>query len=169
MLKEFLPQASLTHLLTSESDHLPILLHMDNPSQVQCTYRWQFQFESMWTRDLDCLDVIRSSWRGGDSSTIITKWKEWVANCSRGLQVWSQHSFGNLHSQHWLILSKLNRLGVSVGVPQICQQVLKYKLVEIECREEMMWRQWSRQLWLKEGDCNTWHFHVATTLCRKNN
>lgn len=49
------------------------------------------------------------------------------------------------------------------------EKTLKEELNEILKREEIHWRQKSREIWLKEGDKNTKFFHRTTTTnrCKK--
>lgn len=46
---------------------------------------------------------------------------------------------------------------------------LKLDLTEISLREEIIWYQRSRKLWLQEGDHNTIYFHSMAFSRKKNN
>ena len=48
-------------------------------------------------------------------------------------------------------------------------QALKKEINEIMIREEMMWNQRSRALWVKCGDRNTKFFHATTSNRRWKN
>lgn len=56
-------------------------------------------------------------------------------------------------------------------VPQVFDELksLRIDLEEILAREEIFWRQKSREVWLSDGDRNTKFFHSSTKLKRSRN
>lgn len=46
---------------------------------------------------------------------------------------------------------------------------LLLELEEWQAKEDIKWKQKSRELWLKEGDHNSKFFHASTIIRRKNN
>ena len=53
----------------------------------------------------------------------------------------------------------------NASVVECCRK----ELLELSLREEIMWKQRSKNLWLKEGDRNTRCFHRVASRRRKNN
>ncbi|XP_058733106.1 uncharacterized protein LOC131604698 [Vicia villosa] len=62
------PQATLTNLLASHSDHSPILL--DSEPQQRSRKNFQFRFENKWLLEDDIKEVVHTGWRGGDDSAL---------------------------------------------------------------------------------------------------
>ncbi|XP_024310390.1 uncharacterized protein LOC104584646 [Brachypodium distachyon] len=53
--------------------------------------------------------------------------------------------------------------------PSVEEQRIEERIVELNYREEVMWRQRSRVEWLAAGDCNTRFFHQKVNGRRKKN
>lgn len=49
------------------------------------------------------------------------------------------------------------------------EQQLKIQLDELYTRQDLIWRQKLRKLWVKEGDINTKYFRTSTLIRRKSN
>ena len=52
---------------------------------------------------------------------------------------------------------------------KIVEQSLLQDLIKREQQEEILWKQKSRKLWLREGDRNTSFFHKSTVQHRQHN
>jgi hypothetical protein len=89
------PNASVSHLLSTSSDHKALLLHLDRSSGVPLQKR-QFSYEIMWERETDQQLVIERSWlrkHPGSDLGALSKSLETVVN---ELQKWSSENFGNV-------------------------------------------------------------------------
>ena len=65
-------------------------------------------------------------------------------------------------------LAEIQSRGVRLS-PLQGEKALKEGLASFQKTTEKMWRQKSREVWLKEGDSNTKLFHAATLIRRKRN
>jgi hypothetical protein len=159
------PNALVNHLTATQSDHCPILISTEG------SYRnlpKPFRFEAFWTRDQSSHSVVALAWlpevEGSPAFSLSRKWK----STKSALKIWNQHHFG--HIQH-----KIKTLMTDIGVIQSSphspvnaarESVLQAELQEQLLREEVLWKQKSRELWLTCTDLNTKFFH-ASTVCRR--
>lgn len=165
--REDFPQAMVFHEPAIGSDHSPILLSTEEPLKIHR----QFRFESMWTAEEECGDIIRSHWaclRSEDNSTHLVKNLE---KCRGILQRWHREKFGKMKE-------RMTDLKAKIGVIQQSKYSTASKLEEEELlrslnvlweQEEMYWHQRSRLNYLRFGDKNTRFFHITATQRRQRN
>ena len=86
-----------------------------------------------------------------------------LRNCKERLKSWNWSEFGNviqLLRQKRDQLQHLESLNSLHGKVEEVQR-LKVEINEILTREEIMWNQRSRAMWMKWGDRNTKFFHAT--------
>lgn len=88
----------------------------------------------------------------------------------KDLTRWNKVSFGKVEAMIQKTERKLENLRyLKPNEHSISKEIeLNEKLEEFLCREEDLWRQKSRELWLKGGDKNTKFLHASTINRRKN-
>ena len=158
MWRHHFPGSFVTHLLKRKSDHLPILLCLKGNVAVTKKKRKArlFRFEEMWLRGENCADIIGNAWRmGGD---LYSK----IAHTSRNLSAWGRNKFGDSMKEMKDCRLKMEQLIKEMQTDEIIAQMrtLDDGMDDLENREEMYWKQRSRQEWLKNGDKNTSFFHA---------
>jgi hypothetical protein len=162
---QIFPNSLLNHFPAFHSDHCPILLsyagtYMDLPKP--------FRFEAFWTRDLSSFSIVTDAWHdcvvGSPAFSLSKKWK----NTKSALKFWNKHHFGHIQT---CIKSPMANIVVNQSAPHFVVNVgrktlLQGALQEQLLREEVLWKQTSREIWLSCSDLNTKFFH-ATVACRR--
>jgi hypothetical protein len=162
------PKAVIYHLGAINSDHSPLLLDT-NPLDIHCPR--PFRFIAAWIRDSRCAEIVHGAWQksffGCDSFKLFQKQK----NTAMALKKWNKEEFGFCHTRIKELSSQIESLQ--------CNQVsetnarLEGKLLgelnEWLIRTDVLWKQKSRELWLRDGDRNTKFFHLSTIIRRRHN
>lgn len=162
------PKATLSHLGAIVSDHTPIVL--DTSPQAGFAHR-PFKFEVAWLRDERCALVIDSAWNDEAlGSDLIKQCKKQVA-IRDALKKWNKEVFRNCQER---INSLMQRIKDIQRQPPLNQSgdleaALQAELTKWLLQSEAIWRQKSRDLWLKLGDKNSKFFHLSTIVRRKRN
>ena len=151
------PKAGVKHLTAPNSDHLPILLDTD---MEVCSGPRPFRFKAMWVRDDSSKEVVQKAWdipvEGSLSSKLVQKYQ----NVRKKLISWNKMVFGFAKTRIQEIeklIRKIQSLDPSQENLEI-EASLNLELNEWLEREEVKWRQKSRELWLREGDRNSKFF-----------
>ena len=162
------PNASVFHLGAINSDHAPLLIDT-NPADDFCPR--PFRFEAMWVRDLRCGGVIRKAW-----STVVTGSHAFVlcrkqSITSKALSKWNKEVFGNCNLKIKELTASITELQAKSRSERNVRKeaMLQGELNEWLRRNEVLWRQKSRETWLKDGDKNSKFFHLSTIIRRKRN
>jgi hypothetical protein len=153
------PNSLINHLPTLTSDHCPLLLSTKGTYQ---NLPKPFRFEAFWTRDLSSHDVVAGAWLfdidGSPAFSLSRKWK----STKSAFKSWNHQHFSKIQSQIKLLM---NEIALIESFPHSLanvtkEQSLQATLQEQLLREEILWKQKSRDLWLTCTDLNTkFRFH----------
>uniref|UniRef100_A0A803M8Y9 Endonuclease/exonuclease/phosphatase domain-containing protein n=1 Tax=Chenopodium quinoa TaxID=63459 RepID=A0A803M8Y9_CHEQI len=165
--RELFPVSFVSHLSKRKSDHLPILLCINEGvgKQKKKKKRKLYRFEEMWLRDETCGDIVANAWsRGGD---ICSK----IAHTSLNLSAWSRNKFGDFVKELKECRARMESLMEENQTKSIIAQMraLDDRMDELESREELYWRPQSRQDWLRFGDKNMSFFHTKASQRKSRN
>ena len=91
--------------------------------------------------------------------------------CQESLKSWNKRVFGNVNKTLKLKQNRLQQLESLDLLHEPAEEIkaLKKEINEITLREEMMWNQRSRVLWVQCGDRNTKFFHETASNRRRRN
>lgn len=166
---EAFPDARVHHVSMSASNHYLLALTTRKP-RVEKQRKRRFLFEAMWTRDNICKEVIEDA-QDPLRADLDFQIQDRIKSCQTQLQRWNRNGFGNINKvlkqkkDHLQFLKSLNLLHDTAEEIQ----TLKKEINEILIREEMMWNQRSRTLWIKCGDRNIKFFHATASQRRRKN
>ena len=162
------PKTGVRHLTAHNSDHNPIILdtHLESSKGVR-----PFQFEAMWVRDPSSHEVVENAWydplEGAHDMVLAKKFQKF----RKGFIVWNKQVFGFSKARIKEIESKIGQIQ---DLPSTKENLELEASLHLEAnawmkREEIKWKQKSRELWLKEGDRNSKFFHLSTLIRRRRN
>jgi hypothetical protein len=152
------PGVKLLNLLTSHSDHSPILLQ-NSPAVVTGKF-YSFRFENAWLKEDDIQEVVEEGW-GRESATDIT-YK--TARCADKLKWWGRRKrmkFKKEVSECSEEMERLRRCHDSTNSGRYKE--IQEKHARLLVQEETYWRQRAKMHWLKDGDMNTKFFHMSAS------
>ncbi|XP_059451122.1 uncharacterized protein LOC132181913 [Corylus avellana] len=107
------------------------------------------------------------AWSEVEGSPAFSLSKKWKSTKS-ALKVWNQQHFGYIQSRIKSLMSEISLIQSNPHSPANAARevVLQESLQEHLLREEVLWKQKSRELWLTCTDLNSKFFH-ASTACRR--
>jgi hypothetical protein len=164
------PSAVVHHLDSTESDHKPIWLNTA-PVPVQTAKRKLFRFEDMWRTEQGYAETVTKAWVPRVRGPPMLQVQDMIQRCGRELTKWSHVHFGSVTKQLKKKQAELKLAEEESTRGKGHDQVLtlRQEVRTLLCKEEKMWQQRSRALWLKDGDQNTKYFHSRATHRKRRN
>ncbi|KAF4404175.1 hypothetical protein G4B88_014631 [Cannabis sativa] len=162
------PNAKVLNLPILASDHSPILL---STCEVQQRLNYPFRFMEVWTSSPECEKVIDSAWKldfnGRRDDILIRK----LGKTKRELKVWNQNCFGfcdrKLRRFKQELVEIQNKFQSKENLER--EASVQLSILEMESNLERIWKQKSREHWVRDGDGNTKVFHASTVIRRRRN
>jgi hypothetical protein len=156
------PHAKLRNILSSHSDHSPILLQCS--PIVRQHYNHEFKFENSWLLEEDIEVVVQEGWNDGNSLEITQR----LSHCAEKLQRWGKRKkrrFKAEVAEHEAEMERNRDRSDSDSRVRFREAQTQHAKVLIQ--EEAFWKQRAKMHWLKEGDLNTKFFHMSATARTK--
>ncbi|KAK2661119.1 hypothetical protein Ddye_007652 [Dipteronia dyeriana] len=141
-----------------------------NSVRGQRDRRPRFHYERGWENKKGCLELIQAALKEGNGDNYMSKMVNKLGSCERNLQRWNKDNKRKLNESISLKRNELFCLSETGGLVDWT----RYRKVERELdnllyKEETLWHQRSRVLWLKWGDRNTKFFHAKAYARRSCN
>uniref|UniRef100_A0A803QHZ7 Reverse transcriptase domain-containing protein n=1 Tax=Cannabis sativa TaxID=3483 RepID=A0A803QHZ7_CANSA len=162
------PNASVCHLPIYGSDHAPFCLNVWGINEKLC---YPFRFLEVWTSSKECGEVIDRTWAQHIPVWHSNRFQRKLQITKQELKCWNLNKFGFVDRR---LKDLKHSLGLIQGAP-VTQSLLEneagiqLEILELEAKMERIWKQKSRENWLKYGDNNTKFFHASTVVRRRQN
>ncbi|EEC68693.1 hypothetical protein OsI_37162 [Oryza sativa Indica Group] len=165
--RDIFPSAQIVHLVSPCSDHCHVLLKLVsveyNQPRQKCLH-----YEILWEREPDSAQVIKDSWSSSGEKSDLGDINRSLAKVMAALRSWSKTKVKNVGRELAKARKKLGDL-IASDADNSQIRFATDQMNELLYKEEMLWLQWSRVNWHKEGDKNTKFFHSRAVWRAKKN
>jgi hypothetical protein len=170
---ELFPLTQVEHVPTEETDHMALLIRVAAEESKRSPSRSRgFMYEEMWTKHESYEEMIKEAWQTCSSGRqdIEGCWQRFQ-DMAGHMKRWSFDTFGSVKKELQMLRAKLEEAKINALVSGSFAQVraVERLLHEAYEKEEIMYRQRSRQDWLKYGDKNTKFFQNRASHRRRKN
>lgn len=166
--RDLFPEAAVSHLVSSCSDHCPLFLEIKKESW-ECHKPRIFRYEIMWERLESLAEEVKVAWCSAPDREGLGGIAVALKHVQSALRVWSKENFGSVSTELNALRVRLEELKGSPATSRRDLREVTDRMDELLYKEEMMWLQRSGIAWLREGDKNTSYFHRQVVWrARKN-
>lgn len=137
------PNATVTHLPISASDHSPITLCLRGPNS---SLPRQFQFEKFWLVDHSYFTIVEAAWREIFSGSVVAILAHKIRATKAALKQWNRLHFGHIQTAITACFAQIASSQFLHSSLSDLQHItnLKVALDELRKQKEVLWRQKSR-------------------------
>uniref|UniRef100_A0A803QQ69 Reverse transcriptase n=1 Tax=Cannabis sativa TaxID=3483 RepID=A0A803QQ69_CANSA len=166
-------ESSVTLLPWWSSDHRPMLLKfslaMDRANRMP-TWRSRFHYEQAWGEEEECGRIVESVWFDNTNWGSPHGLRGRINLCGETLKDCNKDKKADLRARTKRLKEELNNLSKSSRAADWkTRRRIEGELNVAETKDEIMWKQRSRALWLAHGDRNTKYFHHKASQRKKKN
>lgn len=160
------PEACVSHLDRSHSDHCPILLSLEGNCGLMLPR--PFRFQPMWLSHPSFPDVVREAW------TRPINLPQAVSKFTVQAKIWNKNVFGNLFRRKKRVTARLKGIQVALAANPNdflvkLERDLRSEFAEVSKLKEEFWALKSWITWLVERDRNTGFYHTSALVRRRRN
>lgn len=157
------------HLNDTESDHYPLLVHIDVVKPKGCK---PFRFLEFWCEHPSFMDLVRDIWSTVECVSPIVRTALKLKRLRKALGRWSREMYGDIFQELRKAEDKVSRLALEEGDGQCPERWKTLNAARANLKRrittvESFWRQKARQQWDEGGDKNTRYFHNCVKGRRK--
>lgn len=150
------PEANILVLPSPTSYHSPLFVSLCKNGGYMPRTR-PFRFEDMWLTHPGCEEVVIMAWDSVSNGDTLSLLMDKIKACAVALTRWNKEHFGIVQRQVRQYERRFQELREQVD-DHVAREEEKKMLLEsgiVLDREEILWRQKSRILYLQEGERNT--------------
>jgi len=155
------------------SDHWPIQLWVDVPATLG---KKPFQFEQFWL-DHPFQKNIQEWWRHAEIpyGSKMYRFQQKLKNLKQTLKLWNKLTFGSIFDSQKELSWQMGEIQQQIREQGLTDELKEHEMKvnqqmeDTKKHEDILWKQKSRILWLKEGEHNTKFFHRTAIQRRHSN
>lgn len=167
-MAHYVSKAAIFHLPAIQFDHKPLLVKLKGTLNF---HPRPFRFVGMWILEQGSIDVVRRAWgiqiRGSSPFQVIGC----IMNVKLAFKKWNKQIFGRVQEQIAEVSGQIEGIQSCYASPESVDKENKLQgvLDNLYRKEQLLWKEKSKETWMEEGDQNSRFFHLSTIIRRRIN